>query len=110
MTSIRIAKDFSKTPGARYRSDGLYSGQDFRERHLEPLFEDASDQTPIEIDLDGTEGYATSFLEEAFGGIAEKYGVDRALARFRFTSKEEPLLPDEIRGYIRNGDKRGQRR
>ncbi len=35
---IRIAKDFSETPGGRSRARGPHSGQKFREDMLEPLF------------------------------------------------------------------------
>jgi hypothetical protein len=54
----------------------------------------------ITINLDGTEGYPTSFLEEAFGGLAREFGADLVLGRLQFVSLEEPNLLDEIRGYI----------
>ena len=98
---ISILKDFSRTPGFRYRSDGPYSGEEFRESILEPLFEDPSTDEKIEIDLDGVAGYATSFLEEAFGGLARKFGIGVVLGRIQFISTEEPLLIKEITLYIR---------
>jgi hypothetical protein len=54
----------------------------------------------IEIDLDGTYGYATSFLEEAFGGLAREFSVEEVTSRIRFISTEEPELVDRIRSYI----------
>ncbi len=98
--NISISKDFSATPGARYISDGPFSGEQFRKEKLEPIFANPSDNTKILIDLDGTEGYATSFLEESFGGLARAFGKDRVLARLQFKSEEEPLLVDEIQNYI----------
>ena len=71
---INIAKDFSETPGVRYISQGKYTGEGFRKKKLEPLFQDKNDNRKIIIELDGTFGYPTSFSEEAFGGLARIYG------------------------------------
>jgi len=101
MNRISIAKDFSQTPGFRYSSEGPYSGEEFRKTHLVPLFTDKQDNAPIEINLDGVAGYATSFLEEAFGGLAREFGIERCLKRLAFLSEEEPLLPKDIDKYIR---------
>jgi hypothetical protein len=103
-TKINISKDYSSTPGARYKKDGPFSGEDFREKMLEPLFIDEKDQSKIEIVLDGSEGYPTSFLEEAFGGLARKYGIDRCLNRLVFITEEDKLLIEEILGYIRESN------
>jgi hypothetical protein len=100
MATITIAKDFSSTPGARHRSDGLYSGEDFRERLLEPHFKDPKATEEVTVVLDGTEGYASSFLEEAFGGLARIYGTEVCKERLVFVSTEDELLEDEILYYI----------
>ena len=102
MHTINIAKDFSNTPGARYKKFGPFSGEEFRENFLENLFKDKSDNSEIKIILDGVSGYATSFLEEAFGGLARIFGKDRCLKRLIFISNEDPLLIDEINKYIKN--------
>lgn len=67
---ITIAKDFSKFPAGRYRSDGPYSGQRFREDYLVPALK--NDQKVI-VELDGALGYGSSFLEEAFGGLIREH-------------------------------------
>ena len=72
---INIAADFSKTPGGRYLTDGPASGEDFRERLLIPALKD--NQTVI-VELDGTRGYPSSFLEEAFGGLVRKLDLSQA--------------------------------
>jgi STAS-like domain of unknown function (DUF4325) len=64
--TIHIANDFSRFPGGRYRTDGRFSGQEFREDFLEPAF--ARDQH-VTVILDGVAGLPASFLEEAFGGL-----------------------------------------
>lgn len=62
---------FSLTPGGRYRSEGEFSGEEFREDHLVPVLDSGAD---IEVDLDGPVGVTSSFLEEVFGGLVRKYG------------------------------------
>lgn len=98
--TITIAKDFSIYPGARHREDGDYSGQEFFEDILEPKFQSLPENQVLTIDLDGTEGYATSFLDEAFGGLARKYGKDNVIKKLVFISLQEPYLIDEIKSYI----------
>jgi len=100
--TITIATDFAPTPGARHISDGPYSGQLFREQLLQPWFNRNCGDEMLTIILDGTEGYATSFLEEAFGGLARAIGVQVCLDRIRFVSHEDGLLIDEIIDYIRH--------
>jgi hypothetical protein len=105
MRTITISSDFTDSPGARLISEGPFSGQEFRERFLEPLFTSQSDNEPVSIILDGVEGYATSFLEEAFGGLARKYGKEKVRSRLEFVSLEDPLLIDEVLGYINDSGK-----
>lgn len=51
----------------------------------------------LTIDLDGTSGYGTSFLEEVFGGlIREEHFSYENLQILNFVSLEEPELIDEI--------------
>ena len=102
MIRINIAKDFTETPGPRYKKDGEFSGQEFRELLLVPKFEEAIAQsTQLEINLDGGYGYPSSFLEEAFGGLSRIYGEQIVLSTLRFVSLEEPLLVNAIEDYIR---------
>jgi hypothetical protein len=102
--TIKISNEFSETPGARHRSDGDFSGQEFFEEILEPAYLSLKENEKIIIDLDGTDGYATSFLDEAFGGLARKYGKQNVLNKIEFISEEEPFLIDEIKTYM-NGSK-----
>ena len=100
---IVICRDFSETPNARYRAEGPDSGEEFRESLLEPKYILArnSNQKLI-INLDGAYGYPTSFLEEAFGGLARKYGSPEVADTLEFISEDEPSLIQEINGYIQN--------
>jgi len=99
---IDIPRDFSRRPGPRFVSDGLHSGEEFRQKHLVPLFANSEDETEILIVLDGAIGYPTSFLEEAFGGLVRVCGFDKAWVkrRLRFSSLRNPSLEEEILSYI----------
>jgi hypothetical protein len=104
--TIAISKDFSETPGARYRSEGKFSGEEFRDTMLEPRFLEAQEKKEkLCINLDGGYGYPTSFLEEAFGGLARKYDPKQIINTLDFVSDDEPSLIEEIRGYIRQARK-----
>ena len=100
MPTIKIATDFSDTPGARFCSDGPFSGEKFREDKLMPLFEDGSDNGKILIDLDGAEGYPSSFFEEAFGGLARIVGAEKVKERVAFQSTEFDYLIPKIDEFI----------
>jgi len=65
-TTIDIARDFSPVPAGRHASDGDYSGEHFRKSVLRPALDKYS---TVEVILDNTEGFGSSFLEEAFGGL-----------------------------------------
>ncbi len=98
---ISIANDFTNAPGARNIDEGPFSGEQFLKDVLKPAFEKAINVGyDIVIDLDNTEGYATSFLEEAFGGLARLYGKEKVFEILEFKSEDEPLLIDEIKIYI----------
>jgi len=102
---INIAQEFALTPGARNIEEGSFSGEEFLKAKLLPKFELALKQgCSLLVDLDDTEGYATSFLEEAFGGLARKYGSDKVLKILEFKSDDEPLLIDEIKLYIKEAN------
>ena len=65
MRTLSLAKDFSRTPGGRFRVMGPDSGEAFRDFLVQQLKKDE----PLEVVLDDAEGYGSSFLEEAFGGL-----------------------------------------
>lgn len=99
--TLTIATEFTTTPGARYSSEGDYSGEEFRDKYLEPRFLEAQKSSKkLHVILDGVEGYATSFLEEAFGGLARKYGADEVNSILEFVSIEEEYLVKDIHEFI----------
>ena len=91
MVKIKISNDFSEFPGARYFTDGPNSGQEFYEKCLKPSFESALErQSKIEVNLDDTAGYASSFLSESFGRLAHDFGVEKVLNNLIIVSIQEP--------------------
>lgn len=100
--TINISLDFSDTPGGRNYTDGPFTGEEFRDKFLAPLFEDKKDNDEIVIIMDGVAlGFPISFLEEAFGGTARVYGNARTEQRIKVISNEDPLLIDQIKKIIR---------
>jgi len=98
---ITIAKEFSETPGPRSRAEGDFSGEEFLEEILLPAYEQAvAEDGVVLIDLDGTEGYATSFLESAFGGLARRFPPEEVLSRITLKSDDEPSLVAEVKKYV----------
>lgn len=103
MKKIKIATDFSQTPGARYISEGDFSGELFRTSMLRAGVQDAIKAgQKLLVDLDGTPGYGSSFLEESFGGLVRYDGISAevVLAHLDLKSDDEPYLADDIRDYI----------
>lgn len=99
--SISIAKDFSITPGSRFPEEGMYSGKEFREDFLTPKFEEClKNNCKLQVVMDGTIGYGTSFLEEVFGGLAREFGKKNVLETLTFISIEEEYLISDIKDYI----------
>ena len=99
---IKVVEIFSEIPGARFKTDGPHSGELFRERHLRPAFEKLKESEKLLIDFDGAYGFPTSFLEEAFGGLARQFGIEAVLKKLEFKCDEEPNLIEEVIGYITN--------
>lgn len=91
MSDIKIAKDFTTTPGARTYDDGPKSGQEFYEKVLrERYIEAVKNGGKLRIDLDGTDGYASSFLNEAFSRLGNEFGSDQVWNNIVVISIEVP--------------------
>ena len=70
MSTVIKVRDFTEFPGPRYRKDGPFSGEEFREAQLSPALKSALQQGgAVIVELDGVAGYGSSFTEEAFGGL-----------------------------------------
>jgi hypothetical protein len=99
VATISIAKQFSETPAGRTREDGPDSGQRFREELLVPML---TDNEVVEVDLDGTLGYGSSFLEEAFGGLIRSAGMtERGLKKKLKIKDSRRFYEQRIWTYIK---------
>lgn len=108
MITINIANEYTKTPGGRFKSEGEFSGEDFRDGILLPKYLEAVKHNQILcINLDGGYGYGSSFLEEAFGGLVRKLNkVDISI--INIISDEEPQLKLDIMKYLKDALKAGE--
>ena len=101
---IKIATDFSRIPCARFLSEGDYPGEEFREKILCPMLKDAiKNNEKLEIDLDGTAGLGTSFLEESFGGLIriDRINYQDIINTIILISVDDPDYKIEIYDYLK---------
>jgi hypothetical protein len=95
--SIVVAREFSDAPGARHTADGVNSAEEFLERLLRPKFIAAQKEGgKLFVDLDGTWGYASSFVSGSFGALAREFGAATVNQHLAFKSDEDPLLLEKI--------------
>jgi hypothetical protein len=73
--TIDVGSDFSDVPSGRTNADGDFNGERFRTEHLVPALRTAD---RVRVLLDNTEGFGSSFLEEAFGGLIRVEGFTKA--------------------------------
>ncbi|MET1110188.1 MAG: STAS-like domain-containing protein [Allosphingosinicella sp.] len=74
MFKLSVAKHFSPDPGPRKASQGDNSGEAFRRLLLRKL----AVNDVVEVDLDGTSGFGSSWLDEVFGGLIRYEGMTKA--------------------------------
>lgn len=96
MSTLSVATDFSPFPAGRFEADGPFSGETFRKVLAARLR-----GGPLTVVLDGTLGYGSSFLEEAFGGLV-RLGLFTAKdlrSKLKLVSSD-PSLEQEVWSYI----------
>lgn len=89
----RFASEYTRYPGGRLRKHGPYSGEAFREDVLWPLLQN---KVRIHVDLSGTYGFGSSFLDESFGEVGKRLGVSTCKERLVFSSDDDPTLVDLV--------------
>lgn len=67
--TIVLIEDFTDAPGGRFREDGDFSGEQFRDDELLPALKEGT----VTVDLNGALGLPASFLDESFGAVARKH-------------------------------------
>lgn len=104
MIVVNIARDFTRFPAGRYKRLGSTSGEEFRERFLEAPI---SKGEPVRVEFDGTLGYGSSFLDEAFGGLVHKLKINPEIVLSLLTlESSDPSICTEIKEYIQQAGNR----
>lgn len=94
---LTICSDFSEYPGPRYIKQGKFSGEEFYYKTLNPAFAEAVNSgVNLNVVLDGTAGYASSFLDESFGNLVYDFTMDIVKSKIKIISKDEPDWIDMI--------------
>ena len=103
--TIVIAQDFSKFPAGRFRCDSESSGTAFRD---DLLVDALNSNDGVEVVFDGVAGFASSFLEEAFGGLVRECHLDKAFLDEHLRLRtSDPDLADFVKlaeRYIKEAD------
>lgn len=89
--------DFTEYPDVRYIEQDEYSGEEYYYKVIKPAFTEALHENKILcVDLDNTAGYASSFLDEAFGNLVYDFDYKDVLKHLKIISLEEPDWVDII--------------
>ena len=94
---ISLANDFSVFPGGRTYEDGKFSAREFYDKFL-------NDNESHIIDLDGTRGIASCFLDE----LVKLIGWEKIGKTVHFISSRKSIL-DEIMSYKKKYEKYSKR-
>ena len=91
MKTISVSKDFDEFPGLRNCSISEKSGEEFYHEILNAEFKIAlENKDKLIIDLDYTDGYASSFLDEAFGNLVYDFHLKNVKKYIEIISLQEP--------------------
>lgn len=94
-TIIKVVA-FSRSPAGLTDEDGPANARKFRENHLIPALRK---YPKITVVLDGTTGYASNWLEEAFGGLLYcGFSCEELLNRILLVSEDASII-SEIFSY-----------
>lgn len=97
MKSISVLKNFSEFPALRHCNISENSGEEFYHKVLNSEFKQVLDShEKLVVDLDDTAGYASSFLDEAFGNLVYDFGLKTVKKHIEIKSIQEPHWKDMI--------------
>ncbi len=101
--TIKISAEFARSLGARYRTDGKNSGQEFLEDILLARFEKAVKQSYVLlVDLNDLSGFPASFVSGSFGKLSVMKGSELVLDHLNFKSEDNRLRAEKAIREIRN--------
>lgn len=91
MMNISVLNDFSEFPGLRHCDISDRSGEEFYHSVLNKAFKKAYEMNEkLVVCLDETDGYASSFLDEAFGNLVYDFTLNIVKNHIEIISEEEP--------------------
>jgi hypothetical protein len=97
MRTISVLEDFSEFPALRHCNISDESGEKFYHNVLNKAFKEAYDlNEKLIVNLDATAGYASSFLDEAFGNLVYDFTLDIVKSNTEIISEQEPHWKDMI--------------
>ena len=101
MSEIKILTQFCESPGPRYCRQGKWSGEQFYHEILNQSFGEAyQNGDKLILDLDGTDGYMSSFLDEAIGNLVYDFGMQVVKDNLIVISREEPVWKKVIENEV----------
>lgn len=97
MKTIRVLDDFSEYPGLRHCNISDNSGEEFYHSVLNTSFKEAlNNSEKLTVILDNTAGYASSFLDEAFGNLVYDFTLNLVKNNIVIISEQEAHWKDMI--------------
>lgn len=91
MSTLSIYEDFSEFTGLRHCDISDNSGEEFYHKVLNKAFVEALEQKEkLIVNLDKVDGYASSFLDEAFGNLVFDFTMEKVRKNIEIVSEQEP--------------------
>lgn len=106
--NILKLSEFTNTPGSRFKRDHSepgHSGEEFRDLKLIPALKDAiKKDIVLYVNLDDVAGYPASFIDEAFGKLANFFTFENLKAHMYVSCSDDPSVVievwDDIKDYV----------
>lgn len=91
MKTISVLENFSEFPGLRHCNISDKSGEEFYHKVLNREFKEQFEKgKKLTVNLDNTAGYASSFLDEAFGNLVFDFTLTNVKMHIEIISIQEP--------------------
>lgn len=97
--TINLAEAYNRAPIGRHKTDGDYTGEDFRKKFLVPALK-GNDK--VIIVLDGLDGIGPSFWDEAFGGLIREanFSKDYLDKKLELSCNDDEYLIEHVKRFI----------
>ena len=103
MRILNIRDKYSEYTGLRHCNISDNSGEDFYHKVLNQEFKEAlENQEKLSVVLDKVDGYASSFLDEAFGNLVYDFTLINVKKYIEITSNQEPHWKEMIENQTYN--------